>query len=139
MRVSTKIVGGTAIAVLAALAVLLSRGKMTPDEQFVRDKIPLEIQSGRPIVVRIASLYNGTGNEVGIRCSPETWRTLMEGKNTFSARLLSSTDKATTRLDASVPPGSHKMWPVESFYNLFYVYGDHGASAVVQIAFPNAP
>jgi hypothetical protein len=109
---------------------------MTPDEQYVRQIIPIEIVSVRPVVVEIVLSGNGE-NEVGIRCSPQVWAALASDPNKITIRLKSS-DKEGTRING-FGPGSGKRWPVESFDYLFRISGAYHARASVEITFANAP
>jgi|SRR6266446_6647023 len=107
------------------------------DAQYVRQQIPIEIQSGRPVTIKIRSLSGNGWNEVGIRCSPDVWKTLMDGKNNVAVHLMAS-NKDGTRI-VNVSPGSHKLWPVDSFYYLFAIGGEYRADATVEITFQSAP
>ena len=116
---------------------------MTPDQQFVREKIPIEIQSGKPVTVEIRSLSGNGWNHVGIRCSPDVWRKLLDGDNSIAVRLTSS--KNGTEIINFSPggykfsPEGYKLWPVDSFYYLFEIGGEYRARASVEITFKSAP
>jgi hypothetical protein len=125
------------LAVSVMACVLSSCMAQTPDVQFVRQKIPIEIQSGRPVAVKIGSLSGNGWNEVGIRCSADVWKTLMDGKGNVTVRLTYSSKEGTKIINVS--PGGHKLWPVDSFYYLFSIGGEYRADAMVEITFPNAP
>jgi hypothetical protein len=119
------------------MACLLSQCTMTPDQQYIREKIPIEIQSGKPLIVNIRSLSGNGWNEVGIRCSPDVWKALMAVTNSVAVRLISSSKTNTSIIN--VFPGSHRLWPLDSFYYLFSIGGDYRANATVEITFPSAP
>jgi len=117
--------------------VISSCGPMTPDEQYVRQQIPIEIQSGRPATITIGSLSGNGWNEVGIRSSPEVWDALTNGTENITVRLISSSNKNGTQI-VNVSPGSHNLWPIESFHYLFAIGGEYRAKASVEVTFPNA-
>jgi hypothetical protein len=122
--------------VIALVSVFTSCASMTPDEQYVRQKIPIVIESGKPVVVELS--LSGTGeNQVGIRCSPQVWNTLTNGTEQITVKLKSSSKEGTKI--GGISPGSGKRWPIESFHYLFYIYGGYHAKASVEITFPNAP
>ena len=116
---------------------LFSSCTMTTDQQFVREKIPVDIQRGTPITIKISSLSGNGWNDVGIRCSADTWETLARDSRDITVQLMSS-NKDGTRI-INVSPGGGKLWPVDSYYYLFAIGGQYGASASVQITFPSAP
>jgi len=109
----------------------------TPDAMYVREKIPIEVKKGKPTTITIRSLSGNGWNEVGIRCSPDVWKALMVGTNSVAVRIISSSKTNTSIIN--VAPGSHKLWPLDSFYYLFSIGGDYRASATVEITFPSAP
>ncbi len=109
---------------------------MTPDEHYVRQIIPIKIQSGRPVTVEIILSGNGA-NHVGVRCSPQVWSELAKDPKKITVQLRSSTDEHAEI--GGIAPGSGKQWPIEAFYYLFYISGDYHAKASVEITFPNAP
>jgi hypothetical protein len=125
------------LAVSMTACVLSSCMAQTPDVQFVRQKIPIEIRSGRPVTIKIDSLSGNGWNEVGLRCSPDVWKMLMDGKDNITVRLTYSGKEGTKIINVS--PGGHKLWPVDSFYYLFSIGGEYRADATVEIALPNAP
>src|SRR5579862_7957015 len=86
--------------------------KASSDTQYVLQKVPIEIQRGTPATIGIRSLSGNGWNEVGIRCSPEIWKTLSIGANDISVRLKSS-GKGDVKI-INISPGSHKLWPVDS-------------------------
>jgi hypothetical protein len=110
---------------------------MTPDQQFVREKTAIEIQSGRPVTIKIRALSGNGWNDVGIRCSPDIWEALARDSSHITVQLISSNKDGTQVIN--VAPGQGKLWPVESYYYLFAIGGHYGASASVQITFPSAP
>jgi hypothetical protein len=122
---------------MIAAMYALSACRMTPDEQYVREKIPIEIQQGVPEIIKLGALSGNGRNGVGIRCSPDIWKALSAGPGNFSVRLVSS-DKDGTSI-SNVLPGGHKLWPVDAFYYLFSIGGHYRATAVVEMVFGNAP
>lgn len=121
------------IASAAFVFVLPSCGPEPSDMQFVRQKIPVEIESGKPLAVEVRLSGNGD-NEVGIRCSPQVWNVLTNGAQKIAIRLVSSTVRGTQI--GGISPGSDGRWPIDSFHYLFYIYGEDHAKATVKIAFP---
>ncbi len=124
------------IAVWAASLSLLCC-TMSPDEQFVREKIPIEIQINKPMTIHIQSLSGNGWNYVGIRCSPDVWQTLARDNNNIVVNLTSSSKGGTKVID--VFPVDRKSWPIKSFHYLFSIGGDYGTSAAVEITFKAAP
>lgn len=129
---------------VSVMVCLCSQCSMTPDQQYVREKIPIEIQSGKPITVKIHSLSGNGWNEVGIRCSSDVWQALRDGKNSIEVRLTSSSRNGTEVGDVSpggynFDPRGYKLWPVDSFYYLFRIAGEYRARASVEITFKSAP
>jgi len=122
------------LAGIGCAIVWLASCKMSPDEQYVSEKVPIEIDQDKPVVVEIRSLSGNGWNDVGIRCSPEIWDALSAAGGNVSVRLVSSGQGATKLIDVS--PGGHKLWPINSFYYLFAIDGRRGTSAKVEIAFP---
>jgi hypothetical protein len=110
--------------------------QMPPDEQYIRQLIPIEIQNGKPVTIEISSLSGNGGNDVGIRCSPDVWQAL-GGKDNIAVRLMSSNKQGAKIADLG--PADYKLWPVESFYYLFSIGGEYRASASVEITFRGAP
>jgi hypothetical protein len=129
---------------LSAVSVLMcafsSCGPQPPDVQFVLQKIPVEIQRGKPLTIEIHSLSGNGVNCVGIRCSPEVWSLLTNAPKSLEVRLKSS-NKPHTEI-GGVDPGSGASGFLEYIPNthyLFYVNGEHRAEASVEITFANAP
>ena len=83
------------LALTAIVAFAVSSCKALPEAQFVRERIPVEIQIGKPVIIKIRSLSGNGSNEVGIPCSPETLQALTGGKKSIDVRLLSSSKKGT--------------------------------------------
>src|SRR5947209_8195022 len=73
--------------------------RMSPEEQFVRQKIPVEIQNGRTVTVEIPSLSGNGNNDVGIRCSPQLWNLLTNSTKELAVQLKDSS-KPDTSIDA---------------------------------------
>jgi hypothetical protein len=91
-------------AVIVPVCILSSCAPQTPEEQFVRQKIPVEIQSGKLVTIEIHHLSGNGWNDIGIRCSPEVWNALTNGANNITVQLKSS-NKKTTEING-VNPGS---------------------------------
>jgi hypothetical protein len=127
-------------AVSVLVCVFSSCGPQPPDVQFVLQKIPVEIQRGKPLTIEIHSLSGNGVNCVGIRCSPEVWSMLTNSPQSIEVRLKSSNEPRTQI--GGVDPSSHATGFLEYLTNvhyLFYVQGEHRAKASVEIIFPNAP
>jgi len=129
------------LAAVSVLACIFSScASHPPDEAFfVRQKIPIEIQSGKPVTIEIRTPSPSGESEVGIRCSPEVWNALTNGTGSITVQLISSNKKGIQI--ARIPPGYDAQCPIKSFYDLFYLYGMYQffPRATVQITFPNAP
>jgi hypothetical protein len=127
-------------AVFALVSIFSSCASQTPEEHFVRQKIPIEIQGGKIVTIEIHHLSGNGWNDIGIRCSPEAWNALTNGTKSFMVQLKSS-NKKTTKIDG-VNPGSgdpYFLGYVPNVHYLFLVGGEYHANATVEIAFPNAP
>jgi hypothetical protein len=125
-----------AVSVLACVST--SCASQPPGEQYVRQKISIEVQSGKPITVEIRVSGNGP-NDIGIRCSPEVWNTLTNGTKVIAVRLKSS-DKEGVKI-GGIDPGSGGtafLGYMPNVHYLFYIHGSH-TKASVEITFPNAP
>ncbi len=129
---------------LAAVSVLVcicsSCAPQPPDVQYVRQRIPIEIQRGKPVIIEIHSLSGNGVNDVGIRCTPEIWNALTNGTNTISVRLKSS-NKPHTKI-GGVDPGSSGtafFGYIPNVHYLFYIVGEYRAKASVEITFQNVP
>src|SRR5215469_8083643 len=127
------------MAVCVTVAILSSCGTQQPGEQFVRQRIPVEIQKAQPIVVGIHSLGVGA-NDVGIQCPIEVWTALTNNANTGAVRLTSST-KPGTQIGGidTTSGGTSFIGYIPNTHYLFYIYGKPGADATVEITFSNAP
>ena len=121
---------------LAGTVALASCGRMTPDQQFVKQKMAAEIHGSKTVVIQIENLSGVADNEVGLRCSPDTWNALMQGKPKITVTLKSADKPGTDITNASPTPGV--MWPIDHCYHLFEIYGQAGTKATVEISFPNA-
>jgi len=129
------------IAVVSVLVwTLTSCGPQPPEVQFVRQKIPIEIQNGTPATIEISSLSGNGVNDVGIRCSPEVWNALTNGTKTIAVRLKSS-DKPKTEIGGVDPAssGTAFLGYIPNVHYLFYISGEYHTKASVEITFPNAP
>ena len=113
---------------------------MSPEQQFVRQKIPVEIQKGKPFTIEIHSLSGNGVNDVGIRCSSDVWNTLTNGTKAVEVRLKSSNDPSTQI--GGVDPassGTAFLGYIPNVHYLFYISGQYRAKASVEITFLNAP
>jgi len=108
--------------------------------QFVHQKIPIDIQSGKPVTIEISSLSGNGVNDVGIQCAPEVWNALTNGKKTVEVQLKSS-DKPKTEIGGIDPAssGTAFLGYITNVHYLFYISGEYHAKASVEITFPNAP
>lgn len=127
----------TAVSVL--VCICSSCASQPPDVQFVRQRIPVEIQSGKPVTIEIRSLSGNGVNDVGIRCSPEVWNALTNGTKAIEVQLKSS-NKPNTEIGRVDPGGgSAFLGYITNAHYLFYVSGRYRAKASVEITFANAP
>jgi hypothetical protein len=109
------------------------------ESALVLQRIPIEIQSGKPITVEIRVRSSGGQSEVGIRCPPEVWKTLTNGNSGIKVRLLSSnTNRAKI---ATIPIGYDSYNRIKSMHDLFYLNGMYRLfpRVTVEITFPAAP
>jgi hypothetical protein len=112
---------------------------MTPEKQFLRQTIPVEIQRGKPLVVKISCSGNGV-NCIGIRCPPNVWTALTNGSTSTTVNLKSSSKPNTEIGGADVTSsGTGFLGYVPNVHYLFYITGPYHAKASVEITFPNAP
>jgi hypothetical protein len=128
-----------AIGAIAAILWAFLGGKMTPEQQYVRQKIPVEIESGKPVTVEINLSGNGV-NDVAIKCPPEVWNALMRPTKAIEVRLTSS-DHPKTAIGGVDPTsgGTAFIGSLPNVHYLFYVYGEQNAKASMEITFPDAP
>ena len=114
-----------------------SCSKMSPDEYYIRQTIPIEIQHGKPVTIEISPSGNGL-NDVGIRCPLEIWDALRKGTKVVEVRLVSS-DKPKTEIGGTVPPGAGTefLGHMPDVHYLFCIHGEHAAKATVAVTFPN--
>ena len=112
---------------------------MSPEQQYVRQKIPVEIQRGKPLTFEIHSLSGNGVNDVGIQCSSEVWSALTNGTKAIEVQLKSS-NKSSTRIGGIDPAssGTAFLGYIPNVHYLFYISGEYRAKAAVQITFPNA-
>lgn len=125
----------------SVLACIGSSCKPQPaDVQFVGQKIPIQIQRGKPVSVDIRSLSGNGVNDVGIRCSPEIWNVLTNGTNTMAVKLRSS-NKPNTEIGGIDlhSGGTAFLGQLPNVHYLFYISGEHHAEVMVEIIFPNSP
>jgi hypothetical protein len=108
-------------------------------EEYIHQKIPIEIERGKAITVEIR-LSGSAANDVGIRCSPETWQTLTNSANGIAVALKSSTKTGTQIYGADVKfGGGYFLGYVTNVHYLFEISGKRHAKASVEITFPTAP
>jgi len=128
------------LVTLAVLSCMVSSCvSQSPGERFVRQKIPIKIESGKSVTVKIILSGNGP-NDVGIRCSPEVWNALTNGTKTITAQLKSSNIKGA-EIYGTHPGGSAAgfLYLISDVHYLFEIYGAYHAKASVEITFPNTP
>src|SRR6267378_8686529 len=77
------------LAASSVLACILLSCAGISRDSFVLQKIPIEIQSGKPVRIEIHSLSGNGVNSVGIRCSQEAWNSLTNGTKSIAVRLIS--------------------------------------------------
>jgi hypothetical protein len=94
------------LAMIAAMYAL-SACRITPDKQYIREKMPIAIQQSVQVIIKLGPLIGNGWNQVGIRCSPDIWKALSAGPGNFSVRLVSS-DKDGTSI-SNVFPGGHQL------------------------------
>jgi hypothetical protein len=121
------------------MCIFSSCGPQPSGEQYVRQKIPIEIQSGKTVSIEFNLSGNGP-NDVGIRCKPEVWNVLTNGAKTIIVRLKSS-DNKNTEVSAVNPGGNAAgfLYLIPDVHYLFEIAGEYHAKASVEITFPNAP
>jgi hypothetical protein len=133
------------LSMAVVASILCSCTAQPPEVQFVRQKIPVEIQRGKPVIVEIRSLSGNGSNDVGIRCSPDVWSALTNGSEQIIIQLRSSNKKGTEIGGISPGRGGEGkagvgfLGYIPNVHYLFHIYGKHGAKASVEIIFPNAP
>ena len=117
-----------------------SCGPMSPEQQYVSQKISVEIQRGKPLTIEIDSLSGNGVNDVGIRCSSEVWNALTKGTKAIEVHLKPS-NKPSTKI-GGINPGSGGtafLGYIPNVHYLFYISGEYHGNASVDITFPNAP
>ena len=112
---------------------------MSPEEQFVRQKIPVEIQTGRTVTVEIKSLSGNGNNDIAILCSPELWNSLTNGTKNITVRLKNSSSSDTSIEAVDPGHGGIFLGYLTNVYYLFKIGGPRHAKATVEITFPNGP
>ena len=114
--------------------------ELTPDEQYVRQNIPIEIHGNHPVVIEIDSLSGNGVNDVGLRCPVELWQSLTQGTDPVSVRLITCSDPSAKI--GGVDPGSvgtSFLGYLKDTHYLFYIVGRSGAKASISITFHNPP
>ena len=126
--------------VFGLMCIVSSCASQPPGEGYVRQKIPIEIQSGKPVTIEISSLSGNGENDVGIRCSPEVWNALTNGTETITVRLKSSNKKGTEIYGVYPSRGpSGFLYLIKDVHHLFTIRGQYRATALAEITFPNTP
>jgi hypothetical protein len=129
-------------AVLAFACAVSSCKEPSPDERFVRQKMPVAIEAGKPITIEV-SPGGSYANLVGLRCSREIWKALSQDPKKIVVRLKSPDNKKLDdkRIEISgvSPRPDGSLWGIESFHYLFQISGKRNAKAKVEIIFPTAP
>jgi hypothetical protein len=125
--------------VAATTCVFLSCKPQSPEEQFTRQKIPIEIQRGKPVTIEIPSLSGNGANDIGIQCSPELWNAITNGDQSITVRLKSSNrnDTEISSFDPRYSPAF--LGHIPNVHYLFNIAGEYHANAVVEITFQNGP
>ena len=129
------------LVVVSVLACIISScASQTPGERLVRQKTPIEIQSGKTTTVEIHALSGNGPNDVGIRCSPEVWNALTNGTKNITVQLKSS-NKNGTKIYGVHPGGTAAgfLYLIPDVHYLFEIGGVYHAKASVEITFPNVP
>src|SRR5580658_3138827 len=118
---------GRLMAILAAMCFFLSCKQQRSGEQFIRQKIPIEIQEGQPVIVEIHSL-SGDPNAIGIRCPIEIWTALTNSAKTITAHIKASS-KPGTQIGwiNNASDGTSFIGYIPNTHYLFYVFGEPGA------------
>ena len=125
--------------VILVACSLLSCSKQIAGEEYMREKIPIQIQAGKTVTVSLTLSGNGP-NDVGIRCTPELWGALFNDKKPMEVRVRSS-DYQGTRIYGVNPGGTPAglLYVIPHVYYLFEITGDINSNATLDIIFPNAP
>src|SRR5450432_2414238 len=120
------------MVVFVLMCIFSSCAPQPAGEQFVHQKIPIEIQSGKTVTIEIHHLSGNGWNDVGIRCSPEVWNSLTNGTKSVTVQLKSS-NKNKTEI-GGVSPGSgdpYFLGYVPNVHYLFLIGGEYHANAMV--------
>lgn len=127
------------MAVVVTVTILSSCGNQQPGDRFVRQQIPVEIQKNQPVDVEIHSL-SGDPNDVGIQCPIAVWTALTNNANTGAVRLKASNKPGAQIGAVDVSSGGTSfIGYIPNTHYLFYIRGERGADATVEITFSNAP
>lgn len=127
------------LAMSAIFFALTSCGRITPDEQFIRQKIPVQIQNGRTLTIEITSLSGNGWNDIGIRCSPTFWNVLTNSTTNITARVTNSSKPDTSIGEVTPDHGGAFFYCLTNVHYLFGVGGRRHSKATVEITFPNGP
>src|SRR5437016_1825700 len=106
-------------------------------DAMVRESMPIEIQSGKPVTFVVHTRSSGGVSLVGIRCSPEVWNSLTGGTSDIRIQLVSSRwSGVKIRKESLVRHGAPES--DISYYDLFSLLGNYQlfTKVQVQIAFP---
>jgi hypothetical protein len=128
------------LAVTVKAVTVLSCGPQPPDVQYVRQRIPVQVQKGKTLTIDIHSLSGNGVNDIGIRCSTELWNVLTNGTSRIMVRLKTS-DKPDTEI-AGVDPssgGTAFFGYITNLHYLFYIQGRYRSKATVEVVFPSGP
>lgn len=128
------------LLVSLGIGVACSCAFRSPDDQFIRQVIPVEIQRGKPVEIEIHSLSGNGANCVGIRCAPEVWKVLTNSPKAIEVKLKSSS-KPQTEI-GGIDPNSNAigfLGYLTNVHYLFYISGEPRTKATVVIIFPNMP
>jgi hypothetical protein len=135
-RAYLTILGAACIGFIAACQ---QQPAQPPGEAYIHQSVPIEIEGGKAVVVEIW-LSGNAPNDVGIRCSPETWQALTNSANGIAVALKSSSKTGTQIYGADVRfGGGYFLGYVTNVHYLFEISGERHAKASVIITFPTAP
>jgi len=123
---------------LVLVCTILSCSPHASNEQYVSQKIPIQLQGTNPVAFEIHSLSGSGAQDVGIRCSTEDWSTLTNSARKITVRLKSSDKKGTEIYGGPLHSAPGPLGYMPDVHYLFDVVGQYNAKALVEITFPNA-
>jgi hypothetical protein len=138
------------ISTVVCVCVCIGIGCVSFHRSFVRQTIPITVQEGKPVVVKLQ--VRNDSNEVGIRCSPALWHDLTNSATKTKVHLKASTKPGTEISD--IYPGMLTRRPdyeggglgpwgmaakIPDVQYLFVLAGKHPATATIEIDFPTGP